>query len=331
MSPLSLERAAAWLLLLCCACSDDSPPGTRGEPEPDASAPPVADGAPPPPPTPAPGDAAPPSGFGRALRFSGNGTGDIDRVKIRIDQPGQTSGSWPVDVGATDFTIEWWLSGTLADNPAPAVGCGGNNEWIRGNIVVDRDRFNQPRKFGVSLGAGRVVFGVTGESNGADVTLCWMRGVLDGAWHHVAVQRRRSDGRMWIFVDGALDAEGDGPDGDVSYPDGAQPGAFCDGPCTQSDPFLVLGAEKHDADPVAYPAFRGAFDELRVSRVLRYAGSFTRPATPFVPDAETAGLYHFDEGQGTVAGDSSGAPGGPSPGEIKVGGSPIGPVWIDGP
>ncbi|MCS7002787.1 MAG: LamG domain-containing protein, partial [Dehalococcoidia bacterium] len=90
----------------------------------------------------------------------------------------------------------------------------------------------------------------------------------------------------------------------------------------------VIGAEKHDIDPATYRPFRGLVDELRVSRVLRYSGSFTRPSAPFQPDADTVGLYHFDEGGGTVAIDSSGAPGGPSNGIVRVGGPSNGPQWV---
>ena len=75
--------------------------------------------------------------------------------------------------------------------------------------------------------------------------------------------------------------QGDGPDGDISYPDDGVPGNFCGGPCNNSDPFLVIGAEKHDAG-AAYPSYRGRFDELRVSSVLRYAANFPRPRSPGV-------------------------------------------------
>jgi hypothetical protein len=149
--------------------------------------------------------------------------------------------------------------------------------------------------------------------------------LLDGQWHHVAVQRRLVDGQMWIFVDGKEDATGNGPDGDVSYPDDGLPGDFCGGPCDNSDPFLVIGAEKHDAGP-AYPSYSGWFDELRLSTVLRYTANFTRPNLPFAPDANTAALYHFDEELSETVIDSSGAVGGPSNGTRKFGGDPAGPL-----
>ncbi len=264
-----------------------------------------------------------PSGY--SLRFYGNGVGDIDRVKIPIDAPPpDASPGPPADVGAEDFTLEFWMLSLPSDNLAGAVTCGDNLAWINGNIIFDRDRYNQDRKFGVSLAGGHLVFGVSGDGTG-DHTICGAADVTDGAWHHVAVQRRRADGRMWLFVDGVLEREEDGPDGDVSYPDDGVPGDFCGGPCTNSDPFLVIAAEKHDAGP-AYPSFAGFIDEVRLSRALRYTVDFPRPVAPFSPDAETVALYHFDD-PGLVATDSSGAPGGPSHGSLEVGGNPEGPQW----
>lgn len=285
------------------------------------------------------------SGF--SLRFFGTGRQDIDRVKLRLDPP------VPADIGATDFTIEFWVKAEPGSNPAPAVACGANNVWINGNVVVDRDRFNQDRKFGLSLAGGVVVFGVTGPGTG-EATLCGNSDLRDGAWHHVAVQRRRADGYLWLYVDGRLEAEVDGPEGDISYPDGAAPGRpgapWCSGPgggwggACVNDPYLVIGAEKHDADQDGgtltnplYPAFAGWVDELRLSGTLRYAAEFDPPGSAFAPDADTLALFHFDEGPvGTCTQqvlDSANAAGGPTPGECRNGGPEMpGPEYsIDTP
>jgi glucose/arabinose dehydrogenase len=250
-----------------------------------------------------------------ALRFHGNASGDVDRVKIAVDDPGNTNPGPPADVGAADFTLEFWMTATAVDNPAGAIPCGANKNWTGGDVVLDRDRSDADRNFGVAIAGGRVVFGVSGEGTG-DLTLCGTSNVLDSRWHHVAVERRRSDGWMWIFVDGVLEADADGPDGDVSYPDDAP----ADSP---NDPFLVVGAEKFDTGP----AYSGLLDELRLSSTLRYEGGFSRPRAPFAADAGTAGLYHFDEAIGAAVGDSSGAAGGPSDGLLAIGGSPAGPEW----
>jgi len=262
---------------------------------------------------------------GFALRFHGNGVNDIDRVKIPLDDPTTSIPGPPADVGATDFTLEFWLRALAEENLAPAVACGANDNWIYGNIVVDRDRYNQGRAFGLSLAGGVVVFGVRGDGTGA-ATICGTSNLLDGQWHHIAVQRRRADGQLWLYVDGRLESQAIGPGGDISYPDGGLPGNFCGGPCTNSDPYLVLGAEKHDAGP-QFRSFAGWLDEMRISDILRYTAGFSRPSAPFVPDFNTVALYHFDD-IGDVITDSSGAPGGPSNGVRRFGGSPAGPERV---
>ena len=258
-----------------------------------------------------------PSGTALAtsLRFFGNGVDDIDRVKIPLDAPGTTK---RVDVGAVDFTLEWWMRALPGENPANDDGCGANDGWITGNIVFDRDVYGpgDHGDYGVSLKGGRVAFGVGVGSNG--ITICGVTDVTDGAWHHVAVTRQVSNGRLRIYVDGVLDAEAPGSPGNVSYRDGRSTSY------PNSDPFLVIGAEKHDAGS-QYPSYSGWIDEVRLSSIQRYTGSgFTRPFSPFVADGQTAALYHLDEGAGDVVGDSSG---GNSHGTRMVGGTPEGPEW----
>ncbi len=241
---------------------------------------------------------------GFSLRFYGADQMN-SRVKVRLDDPATVTAGPALDVGATDFTIDFWLKARGADNPNGAVACGnGQYSFISSNIIIDRDRHSQPRAWGIGLANGRVVFSVN-TATGA-YTGCGTTSVLDDAWHHVAVTRRLSDGRVEIFVDGARQSTGTGPAGDVSYPDDAVPSSSAcpnGGSCAGSDPFLVFGAEKHGYGGISY---NGLLDEVRVSTTLRYTGvSFPRPAAPHVSDSSTAGLFHFDTGSGTGALDSS--------------------------
>ncbi len=256
-----------------------------------------------------------------SMRFFGNGTGDIDRLKIKMYD---LSIGPPVNVGKTDFTIEWWMKANASANNTGAVSCGASDAWRDGNILLDRDRYDQDSDYGVSLAGGRIVFGVGGNPSG-QLSVCGSQVVADGNWHHIAVERRASDGWMWLYVDGELDAQGDGPDGDISYPDNAVPSTGCGGTCV-NDPFLVIGAEKHGVDPTL-KSYKGRIDELRISNVLRYSGGFSPVAQPFHTDPNTVALYHFDDSPGTAAFDTSGAIGGPSNASLRVGGSPQGPVW----
>ncbi|MBU2592434.1 MAG: LamG-like jellyroll fold domain-containing protein [Patescibacteria group bacterium] len=223
-----------------------------------------------------------------AIFFNGTGTNQKDRIKIPLtDQQGQ---SLPVNVGM-DFTVEFWLKGFLADNKSTSANCGGYN-WIHGNIIADRDIYGAGDygDWGVSVHNGKVRFGVGDQSS--DQTICGQTNILDGNWHHLAVTRRTDNGRMAIFIDGQLTASGTGPVGNISY----RAGRLTNWP--QTDPYLVLGAEKHDAG-TAYPSFKGWFDEFRLSNVVRYNENFQRPETPFTSDSQTVLLYHLNQGGGT--------------------------------
>ncbi len=248
-----------------------------------------------------------------SLRFFGHGVDDIDRVKILIDAPDS-----PADIGAGDFTIELWVKANPGENATAACEAGLDG-WIHGDILLDRDVWGpgDHGDFGLSVSSQGVAFGVAGLQGWG--SLCGQTPVCDGAWHHIAVTRAVASGELRLFVDGWLDAMGSGPAGDLSYRHGRS--GYPNGP------YLVLGAEKHDAG-AGYPSFRGWIDELRLSTVVRYdVEQFPRPQAPFAPDAYTAALYHFDEGSGLVAGDGSGHPSGPSHGTLHVGGSPAGPAW----
>jgi hypothetical protein len=249
---------------------------------------------------------------GFALQFTGNGFGG-NRIDIPLDKPAR-----PVDVGTSDFTLDWWMKipvgGITAQNCQP-----GLDGWIQGDILFDRDVYGGGDfgDYGIAVNLSGVAFGVARGNGGNGI--CGSTNLADNQWHHLAVTRRASDGRLQLYVDGRLDASGSGPAGDVSYRNNRQT-SF-----PQSDPLLVIGAEKHDIIPAR---FRGIVDEVRISNILRYSGNFSRPTAPFIPDANTVALYHLDEGQGNVINDTSAADGGPSHGSRRSGGTPPGPVWV---
>ena len=249
-------------------------------------------------------------GSGYSLRFFGNGTGDIDRVKIRIDAPAKA-----VDVGS-NFTVEFFMRTPAGENNSGSC-VTSNAGWINGNTIIDRDVFGggDYGDYGISLfgASGVIAFGV---SQGSGQTLCGSTNVSDNDWHHIAVTRNNSSGQLRLFVDGVPDGTATGPTGNISYRDGRSTNFA-------NDPFLVIGAEKHDAGP-AYPSYSGWIDELRISNSIRYSATFNPPTTPFTTDANTVGLYHFNEGTGSTVGDSSGTG---SSGTRRFGGSPAGPAW----
>ena len=145
--------------------------------------------------------------------------------------------------------------------------------------------------------------------------------MLDSAWHHVAVERRRSDGNLWLFVDGNLEAQ-------IHRPRRRHLVSRC-GERGERERSLSRARRGEIRQRGALGlAYSGWLDELRISTKLRYAANFSRPRAPFVADRFTAALYHFDEGDGATLYDVSGACPRPEPGLIKRGGIANGPAWM---
>ena len=246
-----------------------------------------------------------------AVRFHGTGTGQLDRIRIPLDDdlPGPNA-SAACDIGAGSFTVEFWLRGELSDNAT--TNAGGDlsvfdDSWRAGNMLLDRDvASGTERHFGVSVAGGFVRFGTGAGDSGPDLehTLEGDSLVLDGAWHHIACVRDAADGSVAIFVDGALDVQSgrNVSTADLSYPDAGVAGLDPWGP------YLVIGAEKHDTGP-AHPAFDGYFDELRIWNTARTASeivlSYWRAVAPTAPGL--VGHWELEEGAGTALADSSAA------------------------
>lgn len=105
--------------------------------------------------------------------------------------------------------------------------------------------------------------------------------LADNQWHHVAMtfQSGVSNG-VRVYVDGVLSLT------------------------TQlTIASQTVGLSIGSGTFGAMQAFTGVIDEARVSNSLRYNANFT-PQADLTADASTVGLWHFDEGSGTVAADA---------------------------
>lgn len=103
---------------------------------------------------------------------------------------------------------------------------------------------------------------------------------------HVAAVYDGKD--VCLFIDGKLQSDS----GFTIHPHKASPFDF------------MVGA---DPDPQGKPHqfFKGIIDEVRISKVARYRKDFTPSKDKFASDPSTLVLYHFDEGEGDTAKDSS--------------------------
>ena len=106
-----------------------------------------------------------------------------------------------------------------------------------------------------------------------------------GRWVHTAVTW---DGQeITLFYDGVLQAQT------------AFAGTLFLGP---ADWLLTIG--NGCVCPDSFEGFHGYIDEVRISSISRYEADF-EPQHQFTTDEFTVGLWHFDEGQGTVVADAS--------------------------
>jgi hypothetical protein len=107
-------------------------------------------------------------------------------------------------------------------------------------------------------------------------------------WYHVAVTWNTADS-MRIFLDGVQ-----------------QSSIASAVPLLGGSMALGIGNGAADLWNERYEGFRGMIDEVRVSVVERYTENFDLPTAPYVNDALTLALWHFDEGSGDTAADATG-------------------------
>ncbi|HEU5069279.1 MAG TPA: LamG-like jellyroll fold domain-containing protein [Verrucomicrobiae bacterium] len=191
---------------------------------------------------------------GRALQFNG--------VNSYVQIPRSAGpGSY--------LTLMFWLKTT-------SPGGSGLN-WFNGAGLVDGEVAGVVNDFGVTLLNGRVAFGV----GNPDTTLVSTVPVNDGQWHHVAVTRNSLDGRMAVYLDGALNTKTNGPPGGRVAP-----------------PFLRLGSLQTGVGNF----FSGVLDDVRLYNSWLDTNTF---AQLLVPPALQARLP-FDESSGISAADATG-------------------------
>jgi hypothetical protein len=169
----------------------------------------------------------------------------------------------------------------LPDGPMTVEG------WVRpSNLKGRRALVNKTEnsEFGIFLSDGKPTFSVFAGSKYVHANA--PEGALKtDRWQHVA---GTFDGHeVRLYIDGALvgKAPGSGERRRNSLP-------------------LYIGA---DPDSVGKPDsfFEGLIDEVRISKVARYAGEKFEPERRFKPDADTVLLLHLDRNVGPWALDAS--------------------------
>jgi hypothetical protein len=104
--------------------------------------------------------------------------------------------------------------------------------------------------------------------------------LLANTWYHVAVTYDGATAR--VFVNGS-------------------PGSAATIGAITQGPFFRIGGFP------GYGFFNGDVDDVRISNVVRYTGTFTPPSsTSLTTDANTRAFYRFNEGSGQTTADASG-------------------------
>lgn len=113
-----------------------------------------------------------------------------------------------------------------------------------------------------------------------------------GEYHHIAVTYSKANSLVTIFIDGNNAGSGTiNIDADSIY--------YGNDMHDSSANYIGLSAFQGD------PQFNADIDEFRISDTVRYANNFI-PVLPFLPDAYTIVLHHFNDGNGQTASDASG-------------------------
>lgn len=162
--------------------------------------------------------------------------------------------------GTANFTVEFWIKREL--NPLPGeyefVLCfeeaSHNQGW---NVILDPND------------NGKITFQILGAALLVSTT-----DVCDNTWHHVAVTRTGNNFAMYV----------DGTSEDTASTANSIPG--------ETFP-LWIGDQYVGGNPAGYE-FSPLLDELRISKVARYAGNFSVEVANFTADSDTVLLLHFD-------------------------------------
>jgi hypothetical protein len=153
----------------------------------------------------------------------------------------------------------------------------------------------------------------------------WVKGEEQGGvqplvvWTGAFALYQDTDGFGWLAEDGpdalGVTFSGGWNDGELHHVaatwNGAEAAIFLDGAQMGLASGAAIGAEAAATLSVGCwqgkdASHSGTIDEVQFSRRVRYGGDFERPAGPFVADADTLYLWHFDDGEGRTALDDMG-------------------------
>jgi len=218
---------------------------------------------------------------------------------IQIATSGTDPSRHPLNLGDTDFSIEFWMNFDSLNVAMTAAGgtiCNtASYTFTNTNIFLDNDRLAASQGgFGAGLfqdtdngNTVRMLWSVRDPAgDGYSVCSAVATKVGDSTDREYLLTWDTSNGAQTLYVDGTREGNvaSSSVTGDISMAL-----AFA---AANTDPFLVIGQEKHR---IVNQAYQGTIDELRFSDTIRFTGaSYTARTAALGADQWTRGLFHFD-------------------------------------
>lgn len=169
------------------------------------------------------------------------------------------------------FTIEYWVKSSQTSLTG--------TQWYSGNGIVDAEVGGVTTDFGTSMLNNKLAFGI----GNPDVTIQSTTSINTGNWVHVAATWDGSTGAMKLYINGVLEASGNGGTGLRSAPSNIRVGSILTG--------------------INY--FSGTIDELRIWNTVRTQSEIQSGMNSEV-NTNAALIEYYKFNQGTANGTNTG-------------------------
>jgi|GEM_PF-3084303 len=167
------------------------------------------------------------------------------------------------------MTVEAWIYTTSLASTATILRMGTGSDERYGLRVLSNGGLDFQQNDGTTF---RTALSNTGL-------------ISTNTWYHVAATRQADGVTINFYVNGIA----------------AGSGVLAGAPTSSGTPIFCLGSS--NCSGALFPGF---IDEVRLSSNVRYSSNFTPPSAAFISDANTAGLWHFNEPNGQFLADDSG-------------------------
>lgn len=207
----------------------------------------------------------PPAGYNQAAKFTYRNQSVISIDDERMGITGS-------------FTVEAWVK-PVAEPPGIYIPS------VILSKAVSQELYRTPFSLQLGLFRGSVAPYFSVDANNARYTILTTNRFLNfNQWHHVAASVNASTGSIKVFVNGYTSGELN-----IGHP------------LVITDPKIAttIGGLCLDENNAGYCSrhslyYNGEIEEVRISKVVRYADDFTPPLSPITADYDTLAIYRFD-------------------------------------